>query len=211
MTIKVKICGLTQPEHVRAAVEAGADAIGFVFAPSRREVTVEQAQELAKHIPDSVWKIGVFTDASMEQLHRTFKEVSLDYIQYHGDETPAFIQEVGLPSIKALAVENEEDAARAASYDVDYYLFDTPGVEYKGGSGKTFDWSLLENAGVSKEQIILAGGLHARNVQEAVRQVNPYMVDVSSGVEIEKQKDTERIRTFIHTAKGRRNQDDNRN
>ena len=201
---KVKICGLMKPEHVQAAVDAGADAIGFVFAPSRREVTIEQAQELSKQIPDSVLKIGVFVDASKEQLHKTFREVSLDYIQYHGDETPAFIADVGLPSIKALAIENEEDAKCAAEYDVDYYLFDTPGVEYKGGSGKTFDWSLLENVGVSKDRIILAGGLHEGNVHEAVQQVNPYMVDVSSGVEIEKQKDTQRIQTFIQKAKGRR-------
>lgn len=208
---KVKICGLMKPEHVQAAVEAGADAIGFVFAPSHREVTVEQAQKLAKLIPSSVLKMGVFVDETKEQLVKIFNEVPLDYIQYHGDETPAFIQQVGLPSIKALAIENEDDVKLAATYDVDYYLFDTPGVEYKGGSGKTFNWSLLENAGVSKEQIILAGGLHAGNVQEALRQVNPCMVDVSSGVEIEKQKDTERIQTFIHTAKGRRNHHDNRN
>lgn len=208
---KVKICGLMKPEHVQAAVEAGADAIGFVFAPSRREVTVEQAQKLAKLIPSSVLKIGVFVDETKEQLVKIFNEVPLDYIQYHGDETPAFIQQVGLPSIKALAIENEDDVKLAATYDVDYYLFDTPGVEYKGGSGKTFDWSLLENAGVSKEQIILAGGLHAGNVEEALRQVNPYMVDVSSGVEIEKEKDTKRIQTFIYTAKGRRNHHDNRN
>lgn len=206
---RVKICGLTKQEHVLAAVNAGADAIGFVFAPSSREVTIEQAQLLAKNIPDTVWKIGVFVDASKDQLERTFKEVPLDYIQYHGDETPEFIRQVGLPSIKALSISSEEDVKRAATYDVDYYLFDTPGVEYKGGSGKTFDWSLLENAGVTREQTILAGGLHAGNVQQAVRQVQPYMVDVSSGVEINKQKDIASIQAFIQLAKGRSGQDDN--
>ncbi|WP_153731142.1 phosphoribosylanthranilate isomerase [Sporosarcina obsidiansis] len=205
----VKICGLMQPKHVQVAVDSGADAIGFVFAPSRREVTIEQAAELATLIPSSVLKIGVFVDASKEQLQRTFKEVPLDFIQYHGDESPEFIREVGLPSIKALAIRNEEDAKRAALYEVDYFLFDTPGVEYKGGSGRTFDWSLLEDTGVSREQTILAGGLHAENVQEAIEQVNPHMVDVSSGVEINKQKDEERIRTFIHIAKGRSEQDAN--
>lgn len=206
---RVKICGLSRTEHVKAAVDAGADAIGFVFAPSSREVTIEQAQLLASTIPNSVWKIGVFVDAMKEQLQKTFKEVPLDYIQYHGDESPEFIREVGLPSIKALSIASEEDVKRAATYDVDYYLFDTPGVEYKGGSGKTFDWSLLENAGVTRQQMILAGGLHAGNVQQAIEQVHPFMVDVSSGVEINKQKDSERIQTFIQLAKGRSGTDDN--
>lgn len=206
---KVKICGLSKPEHVLAAVEAGADAVGFVFARSSREISIEQARELAKLVPDPVLKIGVFVDASSEELQRTFEQVPLDYIQYHGDESPEFIRQVGLPSIKALSIHDEDDVGRAASYDVDFFLFDTPGVEYRGGSGRTFDWSLLEYAGMPREKIILAGGLHEGNVQEAVRQVQPFMVDVSSGVEIEKQKDEGRIQAFIKTAKGRREHDAN--
>lgn len=206
---KVKICGLSKPEHVQAAIEAGADAVGFVFAPSSREISIQQAQELAKLVPDFVMKIGVFVDAETEILQRTFEQVPLDYIQYHGDESPDFIRQTDLPSIKALSISDEEDVRRAASYEVDYFLFDTPGVEYRGGSGRAFDWSLLEHAGVPREKIILAGGLHEGNVQEAVRQVQPFMVDVSSGVEIGKQKDAGRIEAFIKTAKGRRDHDAN--
>lgn len=144
---KVKICGLKERKHVEAAVEAGADAIGFVFAPSSRRVTVEEARELAKFVPEGVLKIGVFVDATEAELKRTFAEVPLDFIQYHGDEEPEFIQQVGLPAIKAVSVHDEEDVRRAARYDVEYFLFDTPGTEFKGGSGKTFDWTLLEEAG----------------------------------------------------------------
>ncbi|MEK3937078.1 phosphoribosylanthranilate isomerase [Sporosarcina sp. FSL W7-1349] len=198
---KVKICGLKERKHVEAAVEAGADAIGFVFAPSSRRVTVEEARELAKFVPEGVLKIGVFVDATEAELKRTFAEVPLDFIQYHGDEEPEFIQQVGLPAIKAVSVHDEEDVRRAARYDVEYFLFDTPGTEFKGGSGKTFDWTLLEEAGVRPEQLILAGGLTVENVGEAIVRVHPYMVDVSSGVEIDKRKDVGLIRSFLDAVK----------
>ncbi|BAQ09288.1 phosphoribosylanthranilate isomerase [Bacillus sp. OxB-1] len=198
---KVKICGLKERKHVEAAVEAGADAIGFVFAPSSRRVTIEEARELAKSVPEGVLKIGVFVDATEAELKRTFEEVPLDFIQYHGDEEPEFIQQVGLPAIKAVSVRDEEDVRRAARYDVKYFLFDTPGTEFKGGSGKTFDWTLLEEAGVRPEQLILAGGLTVENVGEAIVRVHPYMVDVSSGVEIDKRKDVGLIRSFLDAVK----------
>lgn len=198
---KVKICGLTQEEHVRAAVEAGADAIGFVFAPSSRQVTLDQAKKLAAIVPDGVLIVGVFVNETKENLRRIFKEVPLDYIQYHGDESPKFIRSVGLPAIRAFSIQTEEDVKKAAAYDVGYYLFDAPGVEYKGGSGKTFDWSLLENAGLPRSRVVLAGGLNESNIREAVRQVGPGMVDVSSGVEIQKRKDPALIQAFIRTAK----------
>lgn len=198
---KVKICGLMEPIHVQAAVEAGADAIGFVFAPSRRRITVEQARELALLVPKDVWKVGVFVNATEEELTKIFEEVPLDFIQYHGDESLSFIQQVGLPSIKAISVYNESDIERAVEMKTDYLLFDTPGVQFKGGSGRTFDWQLMENAVSLRQKVILAGGLHAENVQEAIRQVHPFMVDVSSGVETNGGKDVDRIRAFIRAAK----------
>lgn len=194
---KVKICGLTERKHVEAAVDAGADAIGFVFAPSRRKISVENAKELAALIPQDVLKIGVFVNETKTQLHNIYEKVGLDYIQLHGEETPEFIQSIGLPTIKAFSIKEKEDVEKASQYNVDYYLFDAPGVVYKGGSGIPFDWNLLQNSGIPQEKLILAGGLHTGNVCEAIERVKPEMVDVSSGVEKNKQKDTELIQKFI--------------
>ncbi|WP_210471390.1 phosphoribosylanthranilate isomerase [Sporosarcina sp. 6E9] len=198
---KVKICGLMESEHVKAAVDAGADAIGFVFAPSSRRVTVEQAQKLAREIPDNILKIGVFVNETLGEIKRIFEAVPLDYVQFHGDEDAGFIREMQLPSIKALPVKSTDDVEKAAKYDVDYYLFDAPGTVYKGGSGITFDWALLKDAEIPVEKIILAGGLNASNVKEAVGRVRPFMVDVSSGVELNKRKDAGLIREFIQEVK----------
>ncbi|MBO0601736.1 phosphoribosylanthranilate isomerase [Sporosarcina sp. E16_3] len=198
---KVKICGLKEPQHVKTAVDAGVDAIGFVFAPSRRQVTITEAQELAKEIPPGVLKIGVFVDASRDEIEQTYREVPLDFVQFHGDESSDFIKKVGLPSIKVLSVYSDEDAKRSAHYETDYFLFDTPGTDFKGGSGMTFDWQLMKDVGVQSEKIILAGGLNADNVAQAIRTVHPYMVDVSSGVESMGRKDENLIRAFIKAVK----------
>ena len=198
---KVKICGLKEQQHVRAAVETGADAIGFVFAQSNRQVSIEQAHQLAKYVPKGVLKIGVFVNPSVEELQAAVEGVPLDYVQYHGEETPEFISQQGYPAIKALSVRDEEDVRAAANYNVDYYLFDAPGTDFKGGSGHTFDWTLLEMAGIPREKLILAGGLKAENIAEAVSLVSPYMVDVSSGVETDGIKDEAKINAFIQAVK----------
>ena len=183
----VKICGLKEREHVQTAIDAGADFIGFVFAPSKRVVTIEQAHELAKGIPDSVKKVGVFVNAEQAFLQEAYEKVPLDYIQYHGDESNEFIQQVGHP---------------AASYDVDYYLFDAPGTDYRGGSGHSFDWSLLVESNIPREKVILAGGLNADNIAAAIQLVQPAGVDVSSGVEQDGVKNEGLIKSFLQTAKG---------
>ncbi len=198
---KVKICGLKEQQHVQAAIEAGTDAIGFVFAPSKRQVSIQQAQQLAKHVPEGVLKIGVFVNPSAEELRTAVESVPLDFVQYHGEECPEFIRQQGYPAIKALSVRGVEDVQAAANYDVDYYLFDAPGTDFKGGSGHTFDWTLLEMVGISQEQLILAGGLQAANIEEAVSLVSPFMVDVSSGVETDGVKDITKITRFIQAVK----------
>jgi len=198
---KVKICGLKEQQHVRAAVETGADAIGFVFAPSKRQISIEQAHQLAKYVPKGVLKIGVFVNPSVEELRAAVEGVPLDYVQYHGEETPEFIRQQGYPAIKALSVRDEEDVRAAANYNVDYYLFDAPGTDFKGGSGHTFDWTLLEMAGIPREKLILAGGLNTENIAVAVTLVSPYMVDVSSGVETDGIKDEAKINAFIQAVK----------
>ncbi len=198
---KVKICGLQEQEHVKTAVHAGADAIGFVFAPSKRRVSIEQAQQLAKHVPQGVLKIGVFVNPTSAELKEAVERVPLDYVQYHGEETPAFIQEQGYPAIKALSIREKEDVQAAADYQVDYYLFDAPGTEFKGGSGHTFDWTLLEQVGIPKEKLLLAGGLNVDNIEAAITDVGPFMVDGSSGVETDGSKDSTKIQAFLQAVK----------
>lgn len=198
----VKICGLTEQRHVQTAISAGTDFIGFVFAPSKRQVTIEQAAALAKDIPRNVKKVGVFVNAEKEFLQEAYKKVPLDYIQYHGDETIDFIKQVGLPAIKAFSIRTTEDVLKAADYDVDYYLFDAPGTDYRGGSGHSFDWSLLEESNIPREKVILAGGLNADNIAAAIHLVQPAGVDVSSGVEQDGIKAEALIKGFLQTAKG---------
>lgn len=199
---KVKICGLKTSEHVEAAVQAGVDFIGFMFAPSKRRITVEEAMDLAARIPKEVKKVGVFVNEAPETIVQIAQKVGLDYIQYHGDETPEMIAQIGLPAIKAFSIRSKEDAVRAAQYDVDFYLFDAPGTDYRGGSGNSFDWTLLDDVKIPLEKVILAGGLNAENVGLAIALVEPFAVDVSSGVEVDGQKDAAAITTFIENAKG---------
>ena len=198
---KVKICGLMELEHVKVAVQSGADAVGFVFAKSRRQVTVEQAKLLATIVPSGVLKIGVFVNETLEEVERIAREVPLDVIQLHGDENPEYVRRISLPTIKALSITTIKDVKNASQFDVDYFLFDAPGVEFRGGSGHSFDWTLLAKANISNDKVILAGGLTENNISEAIHIVKPFMVDVSSGVETEQQKDSVKIRTFIRTVK----------
>lgn len=186
-----------EKEHVAAAVEAGADAIGFVFAPSKRQITVVKAQELAKDIPASVLKIGVFVNPTQKELEQAYREVPLDLVQFHGNENPDFVQSANYPSIKALSIRSEEDVESAKQYNTDFYLFDAP----QAGSGMTFDWQLMQGHEVEPEKVILAGGLNPENVVKAIGRVKPYMVDVSSGVERNGVKDEQLIRAFIQAAK----------
>lgn len=199
---KVKICGLQEVAHVQAAVNAGADFIGFMFAPSKRRISVEQAIELAQHIPASVKKVGVFVNETAETIQQIAAQVELDYIQYHGDEAPEQIEQIGLPSIKAFSIQSAQDVERAAAYEVDYYLFDAPGTDFRGGSGNAFDWTLLDQMNIAQEKVILAGGLNEDNVHIASMLVEPFAVDVSSGVETDGIKDTDKIKRFIERAKG---------
>lgn len=199
---KVKICGLQEVAHVQAAVNAGADFIGFMFAPSKRRISVEQAIELAQHIPESVKKVGVFVNETAETIQQIAAQVGLDYIQYHGDEAPEQIEQIGLPSIKAFSIQSAQDVERAAAYEVDYYLFDAPGTDFRGGSGNAFDWTLLDQMNIAQEKVILAGGLNEDNVHIASMLVEPFAVDVSSGVETDGIKDTDKIKRFIERAKG---------
>ena len=190
---KVKICGLSTQGAVEAAVSAGADYIGFVFAPSKRQVTVEQAAELAKFIPSHIQKVGVFVSPSRAELLEAVDKVGLDLVQVHGRVTDDLFEDLPCASIQAVQVDGE---GHVPNSQADYLLFDAP----VAGSGQTFDWGRLDTTELS-QPFFIAGGLNEDNVVEAIQHFTPYAVDVSSGVETDGQKDHEKIRRFIERVK----------
>ncbi|AAS40289.1 MULTISPECIES: N-(5'phosphoribosyl)anthranilate isomerase [Bacillus] len=196
--MKVKICGITDMETAKRACEYGADALGFVFAESKRKITPGLAKEIIQELPANVLKIGVFVNESVEMIQKIADECGLTHVQLHGDEDNYQIRRLNIPSIKSLGVTSESDMKNAQEYETDYILFDSPKEKFHGGNGKTFSWELLAHMPKElREKTILAGGLNALNIEEAIRTVRPYMVDVSSGVETEGKKDVEKIKQFI--------------
>ena len=190
---KVKICGLSTKETVKTAVSVGADYIGFVFAPSKRQVTLDQAAELAELIPVDVKKVGVFVSPSRTQLLEAIDKVGLDLVQVHGQVADDLFENLPCASIQAVRVDGN---GHIPSSQADYLLFDAP----VAGSGQTFDWGKLDTAGLA-QPFFIAGGLHEDNVEDAIQYFTPYAVDVSSGVETDGKKDHEKIRRFIERVK----------
>jgi phosphoribosylanthranilate isomerase len=199
--VKVKICGITDVETALEAVRAGADAIGFVFAESKRKMTRENAKEIALKLPPGVMKVGVFVNESKEVIESTVAEVGLNMVQLHGDEPPEFCNAFSVPVMKALSIETRDDLQKLNDYNCDYILLDSPKGKYRGGNGTKFDWRIAQEI-QSEKKIILAGGLTPDNVETAIRIVRPFMVDVSSGVETAGKKDIKKIAAFIEKAKG---------
>lgn len=190
---KVKICGLTTKEAVEAAVNSGADYIGFVFAKSKRQVGIKQASHLAQFIPKTVQKVGVFVSPTLMELQEAIVKIPLDLVQIHGEFSDEDFEKLDVPSIRAIPVEKtlEEIETKA-----DFLLFDAP----LAGSGKTFDWELLKDENIEKPYF-LAGGLTVDNVKQAITFFRPYAVDVSSGVETDGKKDLLKIMRFIESVK----------
>ncbi|MDX8045108.1 phosphoribosylanthranilate isomerase [Gracilibacillus sp. S3-1-1] len=199
--VQVKICGLQTIEAVEAVVSAGADFIGFVFAESKRKITKDKAIELAQVVPEHVKKVGVFVNEEAEMMKEIAHAVGLDYVQLHGDESATFCQELGLPVIKAFEVREASDLEKLKEYDCEYYLLDSPAGKYRGGSGETFNWQLAKEYDFLNKKILLAGGLNTDNVAEAIEEVSPFGVDVSSGVETNGEKDIAKINAFVDAAK----------
>lgn len=200
MTARVKICGLTRPEDIRAAVQCGADAIGLVFyEPSPRSVSPAQAQALAREVPAFVTVVGLFVNPTREEVESVLEQVPLDLLQFHGDEPPAFCAGFGRRWIKAIRVREAGQIERAFE---DYHeaaglLVDAWDPDRYGGTGKSFNWDLIPDE--RPRPLILAGGLSSDNVFAAVEQVRPWAVDVSGGVEKDKgNKDIRKIRHFIN-------------
>ena len=190
---KVKICGLSTKGAVEVAVSAGADYIGFVFAPSKRQVTLDQATELAKLIPSHIQKVGVFVSPSQSELLEAIDKVGLDLVQIHGQVADDLFDDLPCASIQAVQVDGE---GHVPNSQADYLLFDAP----VAGSGQTFDWGQLDTTELA-QPFFIAGGLNEDNVEEAIQHFTPFAVDVSSGVETDGQKDHEKIRRFIERVK----------
>lgn len=197
--VKVKICGIQTIEAAKVAVEAGVDFLGFVFAPSSREIKPEEAAKIVKAIPSSVKTVGVFVNETSDSISKIVNDVGLDYVQLHGDESIEMTKSLPFKIIKAFSADQIENSD---NYDTEYTLIDSPAEQYRGGTGNTFNWDLIDHLSINHMRLILAGGLNADNVQEAIRCVKPAVVDTSSGVETNGKKDHEKIKQFISKVKG---------
>lgn len=199
MRVRVKICGITSVQDALTAVKHGADAIGLVFyAPSSRNVSIAQAQEIARQIPAFVSVVGLFVNAEASFVNKVISQVKINLLQFHGDETPVACSQFSLPFIKAIRVKPDTNLIQCA---IDFsaakaLLLDTYTEGLMGGTGHVFDWDLIPKQ--MAKPVILAGGLTADNVAQAIQKVQPYAVDVSGGVEMSKGiKDTDKIAAFM--------------
>lgn len=194
--VRVKICGLTRPEDVAAAADAGADAVGFVLAPSSRRVDLPRVRELLAAAPPFLTTVGVFVDPSPEQLQEAL-DAGLQVLQLHGHEPPELCRRFGPRVLKALRIREREDLALLDRYAEWPILLDSP----EPGSGSAFDWTWAAGLG-DHRRLVLAGGLTPANVARAVQLVRPWAVDVSSGVESAPGvKDPARVRAFVEAAR----------
>jgi phosphoribosylanthranilate isomerase len=201
--IRIKICGIRDEASALAAAEAGADAIGLIFAPSLRQVDVAQARGLSDALPPFVTKVGVVVNEPLDRLREMIDAVRLDAVQLHGDETSEYcaaVRDLGVSVIRAVAVSGPLDPAPLRALPVAAVLLDTHRPGQRGGTGQPFDWTLA--APVARAMpVILSGGLNPENVAAGIAAVRPYGVDVSSGVESDGRKDPAKIRAFIAAAR----------
>jgi len=200
--VKVKICGIRDDFTACKAVEMGADALGFVFCASKRRISPEEARQIVKKLPPFVSKVGVFMNMLPEEVRNIAEYVKLDVVQLHGNESPAYIEELNWSMVvKAFRVKDTDNLYVIDDYTVQAVLLDTYVEGVAGGTGKTFDWSLINRDFFIDKHLILAGGLNPENVGKAVSMLKPYAVDVSSGVETNGVKDLKKIELFIKNAK----------
>ena len=204
MNVRVKICGLTRIQDALDAVGFGADALGFnFFRRSPRFVTSRAASRIIAELPPFVSKVGVFVNASRAEILRTIDASGIDTIQLHGDESPDFCEGFDVTVIKAFRIGSIGDLRQLPKFRTAGWLLDSAVPGQHGGTGAKGDWSLARKAVALGRPVLLAGGLNSHNVAQAIRQVRPFAVDVSSGVESSPGvKDTRKVRAFIRAAKG---------
>lgn len=203
METRVKICGITNLADALAAVEAGADALGFNFhEKSPRHVSLEAAADISRQLPPFVMRVGVFVNPSEELVSSALASAGLTLLQFHGDETPEFCARFGLMSMKAFRIRDAGSLKPIQHYPTDAYLLDACSPGARGGTGETFNWDLAVEAQKLGKPIFLAGGLTPENVAAAVRKVRPFGVDVASGVESAPgKKDPPKVRAFIQAVR----------
>lgn len=199
---KIKICGLRSLEDVDIVNQYEPDYIGFVFAPSKRMVTQELALEMRRRLKSSIQSVGVFVNAPISQILSLAEQHVIDVIQLHGDETEKEIvklrETTKLPIIRSIRVKSQEQILQASQLEVDYLLCDTFVKGQYGGSGLTFDWTLIPKV---RQPIFIAGGINLSNVKDVINQAQPYCIDISSGVETEGRKDEAKIKEIIETVR----------
>ena len=202
--VKIKICGITNLEDALNSVKANCNALGFVFCrKSPRYITPKKASQIVKHIPSHILKIGVFVDAEEKTIKRTAKLCNLDMLQFHGNESPEFCQKFkGYKIIKVFRVKDKIKLKNLVNYKTFAYLFDTFVKSKMGGTGKKFNWMLVRHLKGLRKPIFLSGGLNVKNIKEAIKQVRPDWVDVSSSVESALgKKNHKKVQEFVKAAK----------
>lgn len=203
MSVLVKICGITNLDDAENAVECGADFLGFNFYPdSPRYLQPDRAKEILKEIPPAVSKVGIFVNAPIETAVDIAVGLDLDYLQFHGDETPEYCNAVGRPWYKAFGLKDESVLESIPQYKSEWVMVDAYVEKAFGGSGVVANWDLALRA-KAYGKLILAGGLRSDNVEIAVKTVKPFAIDVASGVETSPGiKDHDKVEEFIRKAKG---------
>lgn len=200
----VKICGITNTGDARVAAEAGADAVGLIFAESPRRVGIEGARRISIALPENIIRVGVFVDEEPAEVLRISRKVGLDLAQLHGDETPdtvTAVRESGVKVMKALRVRDAASIDALDGYEADLFLLDAYSEKARGGTGERFDWRVAKSLR-GRDNIVVSGGLGPENVHEAVEFFEPYGVDASSSLEDEPgRKNGERVRRFVLAAR----------
>lgn len=203
MSVRVKVCGITRDEDAKAAVQAGVDAIGFVFWPhSARYIDPDSARRIAANIPPFVCIVGVYVDPDAAWVEETMQVARLNLLQFHGDETPEFCNQFFQPYIKAIRVKQGTDLLQYAEryHSAKGLLLDAYAENIPGGTGHAFDWRLIPQH--LPLPLVLSGGLNPNNIATAIKQIQPWAVDVSSGVEVSKGiKDEKKIFAFMQGVK----------
>ena len=199
--IPTKICGITNLSDAQAAAVHGASAIGFIFyEKSSRAISIEDAKFISRHLSNDISKVGVFVNHDKAFIDEAIRFVSLNIIQLHGDETPGFCNQFDVPVFKAVRIKNEASLSVMDQYNVAGFLLDTFSNKQYGGTGETFDWSLLNEQ--IDTPIILSGGLNPDNILDAIDSVNPAAIDVNSGVELSPgKKDHQKINLLFENIK----------